>query len=65
MKISTIAVCAESGASILNNTKADLLLTGEMSYHEVLDVFHKGSSVILLLLVILYYVNIQILKEDF
>ena len=27
--------------------KADLLLTGEMSHHEVLDVIHKGSSVIL------------------
>ena len=36
-----MAVCAGSGASVLLGVKADLLLTGEMSHHEVND---KGSS---------------------
>ncbi|XP_028991215.1 NIF3-like protein 1 isoform X2 [Betta splendens] len=43
----TVAVCAGSGASVLNGVKADLYLTGEMSHHEVLDAVAKGTSVIL------------------
>jgi len=46
-KIKSIAVCAGSGASVLRGCRADLLLTGEMSHHEVLDFVHKGISVIL------------------
>jgi len=46
-KIKSIAVCAGSGASVLGGCKADLLVTGEMSHHEVLDFVHKGISVIL------------------
>ena len=46
-KIKSIAVCAGSGASVLGGCRADLLVTGEMSHHEVLDFVHKGVSVIL------------------
>jgi len=46
-KVGTIGVCAGSGASLLSGVKANLLVTGEMSHHEVLDFVHSGSSVIL------------------
>ena len=46
-KIKSVAVCAGSGASVLGGCRADLLVTGEMSHHEVLDFVHKGISVIL------------------
>ncbi|XP_019961534.2 NIF3-like protein 1 isoform X1 [Paralichthys olivaceus] len=45
--VCTVAVCAGSGASVLNGVKADLHITGEMSHHEVLDAVAKGTSVIL------------------
>lgn len=45
--VQTVAVCAGSGASVLNGVKADLYVTGEMSHHEVLDAAVKGTSVIL------------------
>ena len=45
--VRTIAVCAGSGGSVLGGVKADLIVTGEMSHHEVLDFVHKGVSVIL------------------
>ncbi|KAM9817151.1 NIF3-like protein 1 [Neosynchiropus ocellatus] len=45
--VTSVAVCAGSGASVLNNVKADLYITGEMSHHEVLDAVAKGTSVIL------------------
>lgn len=45
--VSTVAVCAGSGASVLNGVKADLYITGEMSHHEVLDAAANGTSVIL------------------
>lgn len=45
--VSTVAICAGSGASLLKNVKADVYLTGEMSHHEVLDAVHRGTSVIL------------------
>ena len=32
---------------MLRGADADLLLTGEMSHHEVLDATHNGSNVIL------------------
>lgn len=47
LAVSTIAVCAGSGASMLQGVSADLLLTGEMSHHEVLQATAQGSSVIL------------------
>ncbi|XP_034563787.1 NIF3-like protein 1 [Notolabrus celidotus] len=45
--VRSAAVCAGSGASVLNGVKADLYITGEMSHHEVLDAVAKGTSVIL------------------
>ncbi|KAL0984510.1 hypothetical protein UPYG_G00142420 [Umbra pygmaea] len=45
--VSTVAVCAGSGGSVLNGVKADLYITGEMSHHEVLDAVAAGCSVIL------------------
>ncbi len=34
--IKTAAICTGSGASLLNDLKADLLLTGDIKYHEAL-----------------------------
>ncbi|XP_062388535.1 NIF3-like protein 1 [Sardina pilchardus] len=45
--VSTVAVCAGSGASVLQGVKADLYITGEMSHHEVLDAVASGTSVVL------------------
>lgn len=45
--VCSVAVCAGSGASVLNGVRADLYVTGEMSHHEVLDAVAKGTSVIL------------------
>lgn len=45
--ISTVAVCAGSGSSVLKGVKADLYLTGEMQHHDVLDAVHSGTHVIL------------------
>ncbi|XP_051968591.1 NIF3-like protein 1 [Xyrauchen texanus] len=45
--VRTVAVCAGSGASVIQGVKADLYVTGEMSHHEVLDAVSKGTSVIL------------------
>ncbi|XP_048869966.1 NIF3-like protein 1 isoform X2 [Brienomyrus brachyistius] len=45
--VSTVAVCAGSGSSVLQGVKADLCVTGEMSHHEVLDTVAAGTSVIL------------------
>lgn len=45
--ISSIAVCAGSGGSVLAGVKADLYWTGEMSHHEVLDCVRSGVSVVL------------------
>ena len=46
-QISTVALCAGSGASILQGISADIFLTGEMSHHEVLDAVANKTSVIL------------------
>lgn len=45
--ISTAAICAGSGASLLNGINADLYLTGEMLHHDVLEATQKGIHVIL------------------
>lgn len=45
--ISTIALCAGSGASLLKGIPADLYLTGEMLHHDVLEAVHNGAHVIL------------------
>ena len=46
-EISSVAVCAGSGSSVLNSVSSDLLLTGEMSHHEALDFTQKNQSVVL------------------
>ncbi|KPP77453.1 NIF3-like protein 1-like [Scleropages formosus] len=45
--VTTVAVCAGSGGSVLQGVTADLYITGEMSHHEVLDAVAAGTSVIL------------------
>jgi len=47
-KIQRIAVCAGSGASVFRGlSHVDLLVTGEMSHHEVLAATQNGQNVIL------------------
>ncbi|EDO39288.1 predicted protein [Nematostella vectensis] len=45
--LSTVALCAGSGASVLQGVAADVYLTGEMSHHEVLEAVSRGVHVIL------------------
>lgn len=45
--IRTVGVCAGAGGALLSGCRADLLLTGEMRHHDVLDLAHRGTSVIL------------------
>lgn len=45
--IKTVAACAGSGGSVLEGVGADLLLTGEMSHHQVLAATARGSAVVL------------------
>lgn len=45
--IRTIAACPGSGGSVLERVRADLLLTGEMSHHQVLAATGRGVAVAL------------------
>ncbi|XP_056637825.1 NIF3-like protein 1 isoform X2 [Diorhabda carinulata] len=45
--ISSIAICAGSGSSVLGPAVADLYLTGEMLHHDVLEATQQGINVIL------------------
>ena len=45
--ITTIAVCAGSGASVLLGVEADCYLAGEMSHHDELEAVSTGTAVIL------------------
>ncbi|KAK9480651.1 GTP cyclohydrolase 1 type 2/Nif3 [Lipomyces japonicus] len=45
--ISSIAICAGSGSSILSQTEADVWFTGELSHHEVLAIKEKGITAII------------------
>lgn len=45
--ITRVAACAGSGGSVLEGVRADLLLTGEMSHHQVLAAIGRGSAVVL------------------
>jgi dinuclear metal center YbgI/SA1388 family protein len=47
VQVASVAVCAGSGGSVLRGGQADVLVTGEMSHHEVLAAVAAGSSVIL------------------
>jgi dinuclear metal center YbgI/SA1388 family protein len=46
IRISSVGICAGSGASLLANLDVDLLFTGEMSHHEALAAIEKGQVVI-------------------
>lgn len=45
--IRSVAVCAGAGGGLLAHCRADLLVTGEMRHHDVLDLQQRGASVIL------------------
>lgn len=45
--ISSIAICAGSGASVLKDVVADLYLTGELSHHDILAATARGTHVLL------------------
>lgn len=44
--ISTVALCAGSGGSVLRGCKADVHFTGELGHHEALSLIENGSSAI-------------------
>lgn len=45
--IRTVGACAGSGGRVLAGVQANLLLTGEMSHHQVLEATSGGAAVIL------------------
>ena len=45
-EISSVALCAGSGGSVLSKVKADLYYTGELSHHEALYLTENGSAVL-------------------
>ena len=45
-KVKSVCVGAGSGSKLLNNTKADIIITGEFGHHEILSEVHRGVSVI-------------------
>ncbi|KAI8051161.1 GTP cyclohydrolase 1 type 2/Nif3 [Syncephalis plumigaleata] len=45
--ISSVAICAGSGNSVVSSIDADLYLTGEMGHHEALAAIERQTSVIL------------------
>ncbi|KAH3684411.1 hypothetical protein WICPIJ_004597 [Wickerhamomyces pijperi] len=45
-QVTTIAVCAGSGASVFKGVDADLYYTGELSHHEILFLKEQGKAVI-------------------
>ncbi|XP_030383677.1 NIF3-like protein 1 [Scaptodrosophila lebanonensis] len=45
--VNTVAICAGSGASLLRGVQADLVITGEMTHHELLEFNHNGTTVLL------------------
>eukprot|EP00004_Rigifila_ramosa_P017847 TRINITY_DN4391_c0_g1_i10.p1 TRINITY_DN4391_c0_g1~~TRINITY_DN4391_c0_g1_i10.p1 ORF type:complete len:354 (+),score=95.22 TRINITY_DN4391_c0_g1_i10:226-1287(+) len=45
--VSTAAVCAGSGITVLRGTQVDVVVTGEMSHHDVHEFLAKGIFVIL------------------
>ncbi|XP_067121203.1 NIF3-like protein 1 isoform X1 [Centruroides vittatus] len=46
-QVKTISTCAGAGSSVLESTRADLFITGEMSHHFLLDATQKNITVIL------------------
>ncbi|HTM45204.1 MAG TPA: Nif3-like dinuclear metal center hexameric protein [Polyangiaceae bacterium] len=46
-RISTVALCAGAGGSVIGDAQADLLLTGEMRHHDVLAAVQRNVAVVL------------------
>lgn len=46
IKISSVAMCAGSGGSMLAGLDVDMLFTGELSHHEALAEIEKGKVVV-------------------
>jgi putative NIF3 family GTP cyclohydrolase 1 type 2 len=46
-EVRAIAVAAGAGSSVLRGARADVLVTGEMSHHEVLAAVADGTAVVL------------------
>jgi len=46
-KVSSVAICAGAGGSVLAEADADVYYTGEMAHHEVLAAISSGKYVIL------------------
>lgn len=46
-RIGSVALCAGAGGSVITTSGADLLITGEMGHHHVLDALASGASVVL------------------
>jgi len=46
-KVRTVAICAGSGASVLNGVDADVYFTGEMAHHDVLAAVAAGRYAVL------------------
>eukprot|EP01119_Soliformovum_irregulare_P011432 TRINITY_DN2857_c0_g1_i1.p1 TRINITY_DN2857_c0_g1~~TRINITY_DN2857_c0_g1_i1.p1 ORF type:complete len:402 (+),score=118.24 TRINITY_DN2857_c0_g1_i1:173-1378(+) len=46
-RVSKIAICAGSGASVIGSSHADLLFSGEMGHHDVLAAIERKSAVAL------------------
>ncbi len=45
--VRSIAVCPGSGGSVLEGVRTDVILTGEMSHHQVLAATSRGVAVVL------------------
>jgi len=45
--LKSVAICAGSGAMVLEGVYADVLLTGEMRHHEILAATARGAAVVL------------------
>lgn len=45
--IASVALCPGAGASVIARSQADLLLTGEMRHHDILQAVGRGSVVVL------------------
>jgi dinuclear metal center YbgI/SA1388 family protein len=45
--IASVALCPGAGASVIAEARADLLLTGEMRHHDVLQAVGRGAVVVL------------------
>ncbi len=47
-RIERIGVCPGAGGSLFENAAFDAVVTGEMQHHQVLDLIHRGTTVLLL-----------------